>query len=203
MKDRTKDGQVWARVDAEGCEVAGTEMVHYVAALPYTPLEMDDNGVVARAALRECVDHGHEWSTNEQDRATVLLRDFCNRFRDEPRKLLVGGSIRMMQALLGPLCEIEGRGGYPAYPELRWSNFVAGVVCYRADVAAPLCTKDFEPYREYLEQLWEGPVEIATGASVGAVPGCVVVRRGAPSARSIGFVPAPLPERIPLVLPDD
>jgi hypothetical protein len=46
-------------------------------------------------------------------------------------------------------------------------------------------------------------IEITTGASVGAMPGCVVVRRGAPSARRIGFVPAPLPERIPLVLPDD
>ena len=141
-------------------------VVHFSGSLPYKPLELDADGVCARVAVRQCVEHCHEWTVYEQDRASALLKDLIRQSQLQPGWLLNGASSLMLLALVGLTCGIEGRNEAPVYPELRWSHFLAGVVCFRAGAAAPLTTKQFEVHREYLEQVWRGAVSIETVLSL-------------------------------------
>ncbi|MGA9891138.1 MAG: hypothetical protein WBQ55_01945 [Xanthobacteraceae bacterium] len=126
--------------------------------------------------IHECVTQSHNWSIYEKDKASVLLREIMRRCEwHGVSRLLQGASRDMYKAVFGPWCGIEGHNG-AAVPELRWCDLPARIVCYRAGLSAPLATKQFEAYREQLEELWGGPVLIEIGAAIGAAPGCVVVR---------------------------
>ncbi|MGB6447490.1 MAG: hypothetical protein WBF47_20430, partial [Xanthobacteraceae bacterium] len=121
--------------------------------------------------IHECVTQSHNWSIYEKDKASVLLREIMRRCEwHGVSRLLQGASRDMYKAVFRPWCGIEGHNGAAAFPELRWCDLPARIVCYRAGLSAPLATKQFEAYREQLEELWGGPVLIEIGAAIGAAP---------------------------------
>jgi hypothetical protein len=173
--------------------------------LNFAPFEIDDNGLCERTAIFECVERSHAWSLFDRDKGSALLRAIFAHRAYYHGLLLSGANRKMYQALVGPWCRITGIDGEVVYPELRWCDFPKGIVCYRAGLESPLNTHQFERHREQLEELWQGPVAIVTGASVGAAPGAVVVRPAPPQIAAPSPIPPPprtpvaLPDRIPLI----
>ncbi len=178
------------------------ELTVYVGGVALKPFDADENGVCETVALRESAERSWNWSDYEKDKASALLRAIFQYRSDYGGmgRLLLTATTAMMQAAVGPVCKIEGRDQRAVYPELRWCNFALGVACYRAGAEAPLTTRQFEQHREYLEQLWRGPVAIEVGTVIGAPPGSVVVRQAPANAIQQSAIPLSLPERIPLVL---
>ncbi|AXK79519.1 hypothetical protein DW352_02690 [Pseudolabrys taiwanensis] len=168
--------------------------------LNFAPFKIDDRGLCERTALFECTERSHTWSLADRDKASALLRIIFAHRANQHALLLSGANRKMYQALVGPWCRITGIDGEVVYPELRWCDFSNGIVCYRAGLDSPLSTHQFERHREQLEELWQGPVAIATGASVGAAPGAVVVRPAPAQIAPPGPIP-PAP-RAPVALPD-
>jgi len=161
--------------------------------------DCDAEGICERTALRECVDSSHDWTLIEKDKASALLREILEYRYGEHALLLRHASRRVYQALVGPWCHITGMDGEAVYPELRWCDFPGNIVCYRAGLNSPLSTRQFERHREQLEELWNGPVLIETGARIGASPGAVVVRPAPTALTQAAVIPAA--PQMPLALP--
>lgn len=159
--------------------------------------ESDTAGNCERAAIRESVERSYDWTAVEQDRASALLRDiFQYRFNcGQVDVLLLGAHRGILQAAIGPICGITARSDNIAFPMLRFCNFRHGTVCFFAGPALPLLTKPFLANREYLEQVWGGPVAIG----VGPIPGSILVRAAPPMITAAARVP-PAPQ-MPLALP--
>lgn len=176
----------------------------------FPAFDVDDHGRCEQAVVQQCAKHGHEWSLHHQDKASLLLRAIIERSAyDGVGRLLQGGSRGAYMLLVGPWCGIANRAGEQVFPELRWSDVRAGIVCYRAGLSSPLTTKQFEEHREQLEEIWQGPVSILRGGDVRSdiPPGCIVVQPAPKPVLQIAIVPPaprsplPLPQKIPLVLP--
>jgi hypothetical protein len=86
--------------------------------------------------IHECVTQSHNWSIYEKDKASVLLREIMRRCEWHGVSRLLQGA----KAVFGPWCGIEGRNGAAVFPELRWCDLPARIVCYRAGLSAPLAT---------------------------------------------------------------
>lgn len=171
------------------------------------PLRRVELGNVSMIALMDgfiaCLGEVASWEPEKRERATGYLRAVLDHLEQSPG-IPRFSNTSASQATLGYVLDIPGGDYRPALPDLRYSDFDRGVVCYaKPESPYPLTTHMFERHREYLEQLWGGPVEILPATSAGMPRhGAVVVR---PAEQGVAAEPAgeALPKVIPLSPPPD